>query len=72
FRETDPRLTSALLKAMIQDWYLKGWKYRELKTDVETFADFVQDLIERHLLPEGATTPARRNRPVRASAHVRG
>lgn len=72
FRETDPRLTSALLKAMIQDWYLKGWKYRELKTDVETFADFVQDLIERYLLPEGATAPGRRNRLVRARAHVRG
>lgn len=56
FRKIEPRLSSALLKAMMQDWYLKGWKYRELKVDVENFADFLQDLIERHLVLEGSTT----------------
>lgn len=50
FRRINPRLSSALLKAMIQDWYLKGWKYRELKVDVESFSDFLEDLIERHLM----------------------
>ncbi len=56
FRRINPRLSSALLKAMIQDWYLKGWKYRELKVDVESFADFLQDLIERHLMGSRGVT----------------
>jgi AcrR family transcriptional regulator len=37
----DLDLTAAVLKAMLQDWYLKHWKYRKLATSVEAYAEFV-------------------------------
>lgn len=43
-------LTSALIKAMLQDWYLKRWKYREAGTDVEKYADFVIWFVLRSIL----------------------
>ena len=53
FRAVDPELTAAVLKAMLQEWYLMRWKYEERQIDVETYGRFVQALIERHLLSEG-------------------
>jgi AcrR family transcriptional regulator len=53
FRAVDPELTAAVLKAMLQEWYLMRWKYAERRIEVETYGAFVQALIERHLLPAG-------------------
>ncbi|MBW1989020.1 MAG: TetR family transcriptional regulator [Deltaproteobacteria bacterium] len=52
FRETDPRLTAAAIKAVLQDWYLKRWKYRSRKVTVENYARFVLDWVERFLAPD--------------------
>lgn len=52
FREIDPRLSAALLQAMLQDWFLKRWKYQKHQIDVETYASFLQSLMEKHLLPD--------------------
>jgi AcrR family transcriptional regulator len=49
FREVDPMMTSALLKAMLQDWYLKTWKYQGRKLSVEDYAHFVIEMIEHFL-----------------------
>jgi AcrR family transcriptional regulator len=57
FRPIDPQLSAALLQAMLQDWYLKRWKYRERKIDVETYGNFLQDALERHLLPSHEKAP---------------
>ncbi len=38
FRKVDARLLAALLKAMLQDWYLKRWKYERRKVTVEEYA----------------------------------
>jgi len=52
FRDADPQLSAALLQAIMQDWFLKRWKYRQRQVDVETYITFVQALFERHLLAQ--------------------
>lgn len=54
FRATDAQLTAALLKAMLQDWYLKRGKYRSRGVDVEHYAEYVTEMIEKHLFEEAA------------------
>ncbi len=49
----DAQMTAALLKAMLQDWYLKRWKYRGRGVDVERYAESVIEWIEAGLLNEG-------------------
>lgn len=48
-----PELTAAAVKAMLQDWYLKRWKYREAGVDVEQYARFMIDFIIRAIGPDG-------------------
>jgi AcrR family transcriptional regulator len=51
FRPVDMELAGAALKAMLQDWYLKRWKYARRKVTVEKYAAFLVDLIETYLNP---------------------
>ncbi len=51
FRPVDMELAGAALKAMLQDWYLKRWKYARRKVTVEKYATFLVDLIETYLNP---------------------
>ena len=44
----DFRLAAGLLKAMLQDWYLKHWKHAGRKITVDRYADAVLDLIENY------------------------
>ena len=44
----DPLLVAAAIKALLQDWYLKRWKYRRRKISVEAYADFVLSLISAY------------------------
>ncbi|MFP4474652.1 MAG: TetR/AcrR family transcriptional regulator [Desulfatibacillaceae bacterium] len=46
FSDRDPVMTSAVIKAMLQDWYLKRWKYNSRSIDVETYARFVIEWVE--------------------------
>ncbi|HPC48012.1 MAG TPA: TetR/AcrR family transcriptional regulator [Deltaproteobacteria bacterium] len=55
FRECDSELMAALIKAMLQDWYLKRWKYRKRKTDVESYAAFVADMVQAYMAVQGDT-----------------
>lgn len=50
FRHVDAELLGAVTKAMLQDWYLKRWKYSRRKISVEDYANFVLDFIESYLL----------------------
>ena len=50
FTSVDMELAGAVLKAMLQDWYLKRWKYARRNVSVETYAMFVIDLMEAYLL----------------------
>ena len=41
-----PVLTASVIKAMLQDWYVKRWKHTRRGISVETYANFVIDVIE--------------------------
>ncbi len=50
FKELPHSLTAALIKSMLNDWYLKRWKYAKLKISVDEYADYVVKLIESFCL----------------------
>ncbi len=50
FRDDNVVLAAAVIKAMLQDWYLKRWKYRSRKVSVDEYADFVIHVAESILL----------------------
>ncbi len=39
-------LTGSVIKAMMQDWYLKQWKYAQRKISVEDYAQFIITMVE--------------------------
>jgi AcrR family transcriptional regulator len=49
FKAVNMDLTGAVIKAMLQDWYLKRWKYARRNVSVEKYAAFVVDLVETYL-----------------------
>lgn len=52
FRDVDTSLLGAVVKAMLQDWYLKRWKYARRKITVERYAAFVVEFVEAYLLDQ--------------------
>ena len=48
FSITDPLMVAAAIKALLQDWYLKRWKYRRRMISVEVYADFVISIISAY------------------------
>lgn len=45
FLPRDPRLSAAVIKAMLQDWYLKRQKYAKQKVSVDRYAAFVLEFV---------------------------
>jgi len=76
FDIVDPRMTAALIKPLLQDWYVKAWKYRRRGISVERYAEEITRFVEQSVCrPEGlrqpdaaAGVPVRRRslRPLRA------
>ena len=54
YRPIDSVLTSGAVKALLQDWYVKRWKYSRRKVSVEDYARFVISLVESAILSERA------------------
>lgn len=50
FQDENAVLTASVIKAMLQDWYVKRWKYRNRKVSVDDYADFVIRVVESALL----------------------
>jgi AcrR family transcriptional regulator len=48
----DPQLTASVIKAMVQDWYLKRSKYRKRNISVDQYARFVLQFVEAFILPQ--------------------
>lgn len=46
FMLRDPQLTASVIKAMLQDWYLKRSKYARRKIPVDHYAQFVLQFVE--------------------------
>ncbi len=44
------QLTGSIIKAMMQDWYLKQWKYTQRKISVEDYAQFIIDMVESFIM----------------------
>lgn len=51
FAVENPMLTASLIKPMLQDWYLKRWKYSRRKVSVDEYAGFVIQFIEKFVIP---------------------
>jgi AcrR family transcriptional regulator len=43
------QLIAALIKAMLQDWYLKRWKYKKRKVSVDDYANQVVEMSLKYL-----------------------
>ncbi len=50
FAAVDAVLTASLIKAMLQDWYLKRWKYSSRRISVDAYADLVDDVVKKYLV----------------------
>lgn len=50
YRSRNARLVASMIKALLQDWYLKRRKYRDQNVAVDEYAVFVRDVIESYLL----------------------
>jgi TetR/AcrR family transcriptional regulator, cholesterol catabolism regulator len=46
FRTVDATMTAALVKPMLQDWYVKRWKHRRRGTTPETYAEALLRFVE--------------------------
>ena len=51
FTVDNPQLLAAAIKALLQDWYLKRWKYGRREIDVDAYADFVLSVIGTYAAP---------------------
>jgi AcrR family transcriptional regulator len=51
FKAINMELTGSVIKAMLQDWYLKRWKYARRNVSVEKYAAFIVDFVETYLAP---------------------
>jgi AcrR family transcriptional regulator len=50
FGRFDPQLTASVIKAMLQDWYLKRSKYAKRRVSVDQYARFVLQFVEAFIL----------------------
>ena len=46
----DRQLTAGLIKSVLQDWYLKRWKYARRKISVDQYAQFVLEFVQAFIL----------------------
>lgn len=53
FESANCRMTAALIKAMLQDWYLKRAKYARRKISVDQYCQFLTTFLEKNLTPGG-------------------
>ena len=49
FAIRDPLLVAAAIKALLQDWYLKRWKYSRRKISVVAYAEFVIAMVNAYV-----------------------
>lgn len=52
YQPRNARLVASMIKALLQDWYLKRRKYRDHNVAVDEYAVFIRDVIESYLLRE--------------------
>ncbi|MEX2129863.1 MAG: hypothetical protein WD772_00125, partial [Pseudohongiellaceae bacterium] len=45
----EPELLASHVTGMVQQWYVKRWKFKRKQTDIETYAGFVFDNLMQNL-----------------------
>jgi TetR/AcrR family transcriptional regulator, cholesterol catabolism regulator len=50
FKVIDATLTAGAVKALLQDWYVKRWKYTRRQVSVEDYAQFVINFVESAIM----------------------
>jgi TetR/AcrR family transcriptional regulator, cholesterol catabolism regulator len=50
FQDVNKELAAAMIKALLQDWYLKRWKYEMRNISVAQYARSLIDLVDSYLL----------------------
>lgn len=60
FVTDDSQMTASLIKAMVQDWYLKRAKYARRNVEVDVYARFMTAFIENSLVNPVPATPRER------------
>lgn len=71
FRPVDPLATAALIKPLLQDWYLKRWKHRRREVGPDAYAERIIAFVEAFLLDQGtqpASRPRSKNRRIEDNA----
>lgn len=53
FRAVDPTMTASLIKPLLQDWYLKRWKYSRRGVGPDAYAAWVIDFVEAFVSRRG-------------------
>jgi hypothetical protein len=53
FNAHDPQLGASVIKAMLQDWYLKRGKFTRRNISVDQYATYLQEFIEAFFLKAG-------------------
>ena len=46
FDIADPNMTAALIKPLLQDWYVKSWKYRRRRVSMERYVEEITRFVE--------------------------
>ena len=49
YAEKNILLTASMIKAMLQDWYLKRWKYTKRKINADQYAAFIIEFVESYI-----------------------
>jgi len=58
FESRDHLLVASVIKAMLQDWYLKRWKYAKRGISVDQYATFILKLVEAFYLSSASSNSA--------------
>ncbi len=72
FAPVDVELSAGLIKALLQDWYLKRWKHKRRGVSVERYAALVADLVEARLLVRFPGKECRWNPTTSPATFVKG
>jgi AcrR family transcriptional regulator len=62
FLHRNHQLTASVIKAMLQDWYLKRWKYSKRNISVESYANYLISIIENFCLSTEQTEKPQKTR----------
>ena len=50
FSIANPELTGSAIKALLQDWYLKRWKFSQRKINIDDYAAFIIAVVESFIM----------------------